>query len=170
MSKEFRPIAPLQLSENPFALIGTDWAILTAASRDGRHNGMTISWGSLGILWNKPVFTCYIRPQRHTYQFAQNSDHLTLSFFDESYRGALRLFGSKSGRDLDKAAAAGLTPVQSDAGVYYKEARLVLQGKILYTDLLKKEAFLDPALLSNYPTDDFHRMYICEIVQALIKD
>ncbi|NLK40316.1 MAG: flavin reductase family protein [Clostridiales bacterium] len=170
MSNEFKQLQPNQLNENTFKLLGTDWAILTATDRNGLYNGMTISWGGLGFLWNKPVFTCYIRPQRYTYELARNADNITLSFFDEKYRSALRLFGAKSGRDLDKAATAGLTPITDDAGTYYEEARLVIVGKILYSDMLKKDAFLDSSLLTHYQKDDFHRMYICEISDILTKD
>lgn len=167
MNKEFTPISPLELSDNVFKLIGSDWTIITATDKDGAYNGMTASWGGLGILWNKPVCFCFIRPQRYTYEFAQRGDKLTLSFFDEKYRSALRLFGAKSGRDMDKAAAAGLTPVITKNGVYYEEARLVLSCKTVYSDMLKEDSFLDPSLLSNYKAGDFHRMYICEIVSAL---
>lgn len=170
MKNEFKLISPDQLNDNTFKLIGTDWAILTATDKEGGYNGMTVSWGGLGILWNKPVFTCYIRPLRYTYGFAEGASALTLSFFDEKHRSALRLFGSKSGRNLDKAAAAGLSPVSSDNGTYYQEARLVLSGKVLYSDMLKKDSFLDTALLSHYPKDDFHRMYICEIMSTLIRE
>ena len=30
-------------------------------------NTMTIAWGSIGYCWNRPVFTVYVRPCRHTH-------------------------------------------------------------------------------------------------------
>ena len=54
---------------------------------------MTASWGCAGILWNKPVAICFVRPQRYTDEFIRQSDRLTLTFFDESMREALRFCG-----------------------------------------------------------------------------
>ena len=161
---QWKSISPYEL-ENACKLIGKDWMLVCAGD-----NAMTASWGGMGILWNKPVSFVFIRPQRHTYQMTEANDRLTLAFFDESYRDALRYFGTKSGRDGDKFAATGLTRAYTESGTLYPaEARLVLTCRKLYTDMLHKEAFLDPALLGNYPADDFHRMYVCEIEEAWIK-
>lgn len=161
---QWKSISPYEL-ENACKLIGKDWMLVCAGD-----NAMTASWGGMGILWNKPVSFVFIRPQRYTYQMTEANDRLTLAFFDESYRDALRYFGTKSGRDGDKFAATGLTRAYTESGILYPaEARLVLTCRKLYTDMLRKEAFLDPALLGNYPADDFHRMYVCEIEEAWIK-
>lgn len=165
---DLKPIAPEAL-ENVFRLVGKDWMLITAASGD-TVNTMTASWGGMGVLWNKPVAFCFIRPQRYTFALTEQSERFSLSFFEESYRPALRLCGTKSGRDLDKFAAAGLTPAQENGVPYVKEARLVLLCRKLYADMLKKDSFLDPALLSNYKDDDFHRVYVVEIEQAYIKE
>ena len=161
---QWKSISPYEL-ENACKLIGKDWMLVCAGD-----NAMTASWGGMGILWNKPVSFVFIRPQRYTYQMTEANDRLTLAFFDESYRDALRYFGTKSGRDGDKFAATGLTRAYTENGTLYPaEARLVLTCRKLYTDMLRKEAFLDPALLGNYPANDFHRMYVCEIEEAWIK-
>jgi flavin reductase (DIM6/NTAB) family NADH-FMN oxidoreductase RutF len=68
-------------------------------------------WGGFGVLWRKNVAWCVIRPQRYTYEFVERADSFTLSFFQERYRSALELCGSKSGRDTDKFKAGGLTAV-----------------------------------------------------------
>ena len=162
---QWKSISPYEL-ENACKLIGKDWMLVCAGD-----NAMTASWGGMGILWNKPVSFVFIRPQRHTDQMTEANNRLTLAFFDESYRDALRYFGTKSGRDGDKFAATGLTRAYTESGTLYPaEARLVLTCRKLYTDMLRKEAFLDPALLGNYPADDFHRMYVCEIEEAWIKE
>ena len=161
---QWKSISPYEL-ENACKLIGKDWMLVCAGD-----NAMTASWGGMGILWNKPVSFVFIRPQRYTYQMTEANDRLTLAFFDESYRDALRYFGTKSGRDGDKFAATGLTRAYTESGTLYPaEARLVLTCRKLYTDMLRKEAFLDPALLGNYLADDFHRMYVCEIEEVWIK-
>ena len=152
---------------NFFNKIGSDWALLSA-SKEGKCNGMTIAWGGTGILWRKSVFFCFVRPQRYTKEFCESSDIITLSFFDEDKREALKICGSKSGRDCDKLALAGLTPVIGKMGeVDYEESRITLIGKKLYAQDLTDDSFIDKELLEEiYPERDFHTMYVCEIIEA----
>jgi len=166
----FDTISPYDLSDNVFKLLDKDWMLVTAGRTDD-FNTMTASWGHLGIIWNLPVAIAYIRPQRHTYGFANRYDHYTLSFFTERYRSVLQFCGTRSGRDHDKAAETGLTPVQTEKGnVYFEEARMVMECRKIYEDDLKKKNFLDPELASkNYPKNDFHRFYMGEITQILIR-
>ncbi len=166
--KDFHRISHEEL-ENVCRLFDKDWALITVGEGDG-VNTMTASWGGIGILWNKPVAFCFIRPQRHTFTLTERHGQLSLSFLPEEYRPALRLCGSKSGRDLNKFEAAGLTPAFANGTPYVKEARLVLLCRKLYADDLKSACFIDPALLQNYKAGDFHRMYICEIEGAYLKD
>lgn len=56
------------LSFNPFDKVGKDW-LLISATKNGKTNTMTASWGTLGHLWNKDVAIIFIRPQRYTKEF-----------------------------------------------------------------------------------------------------
>lgn len=169
----YHTITPEQ-TENVFRLIGKDWMLITAAGKtpDGKEtvNTMTASWGGMGVLWNLPVAFCFIRPQRHTYTLTEQSERFSLSFLPEQYRAALRLCGTKSGRDTDKFAAAGLTPRFEGSTPYVGEARLVLMCRKLYADDLNAAKFVDISLLSNYKEQDYHRMYICAIEAIYEKD
>ena len=90
------------------------WFLLTAGDfARGRYNTMTVSWGSLGTMWNLPFAQVVVRPSRYTYQFMEESDSFTLSAFPEERRHALDLLGTRSGRDGNKIAEAGLTPMAS---------------------------------------------------------
>ena len=101
------PIESLEF--NPFKKISKQWMLITAGD-EKKSNTMTASWGGLGIMWGKNVATAYIRPNRYTKEFVDANDTFTISFFDESYRKALNICGSVSGRDKDKIKEAGLTP------------------------------------------------------------
>lgn len=148
--------------ENAQRLIGDVWMLLTV--RDGeRVNAMTASWGSLGVLWNKPVLTCFVRPQRHTYSLMEKEERFSVAFMSESHRDALRLCGSRSGRDMDKIEASGLTTDKVDGVDVICEADTLLICKKLYMGDLGESGFLTPELLSNYKDGDFHRFYVCEI-------
>lgn len=161
---------PLSGLDGAFRLIGKDWILITVKKPDGTANPMTASWGGFGWLWNRPVVFLFIRPQRYTFGLAEEEARFTVSFLGEAHREALRLCGRLSGRDTDKFAAAGLTPAELDGVAYPAEAHTVLVCRKLFAEDLKKSAFLDPALLENYPQDDFHRMYICEIESAYRKE
>lgn len=162
----FRRIAPEELTGNTFDMIGNGWMLVTAAlpGGEGDFNTMTASWGGLGVLWGRDVFYCFVRPQRYTHRFAQAADKITLSFFDEQYRAALRICGTLSGRDTDKVARAGLTPVRGDDGdtVAFAQARAVITGRKLYSTPLRADAFVDTGIIcEHYPQGDFHTAYIC---------
>ena len=127
--KNMTKIDPKQIDENVIRLIGSQWMLVTAGN-PAHFNTMTASWGGLGFLWNRPVAFVFIRPQRYTFQFAEENSGLTLSFFGEEYRDALKICGSRSGRDTDKVAEAGLTPEPTPGGnVAFGEASLVLEGR-----------------------------------------
>jgi len=169
MSGSFKEINPGQIKDNVFKLIGSDWMLITAGTIDF-FNMMTASWGGLGVLWNKNVCFCFIRPGRYTYGFMERADHFTLSFFEEKYRNVLDLCGSKSGRDVNKVKATGLTPVKGETGaVHFNEARLVLECKKIYFQDIDPKHFLQNDIAGNYPQKDYHRMYAGEIVSCLVK-
>lgn len=167
---EFRSINPQEIFDNPFKLIGSEWGLVTAGNREGL-NTMTISWGGLGIMWNKPVAFTFIRPQRYTFEFLERGDFFSICFFDESYRKALGFCGSKSGRNVDKVRETGLSVAFTDEGVpYFEEARLVLICQKLYGQFLAEENVLGgDTVLKHYNGDEYHKMYISEIVDVLAK-
>ena len=133
-------------------------------------NTMTASWGGLGILWERKVATCFIRPTRYTFEFAERSTYFTLSFFEEKYRKALTYCGTHSGKNTDKVKGSGLTPVKEKSFIYYEEARLVLACRKIYSHDINPDRFLDPKIDDMYPQKDYHRMYIGEIVKCLVQE
>lgn len=163
-----REINPAEIQNNPFSLIGSDWMLITAKKPDSSINTMTASWGGVGVLWNKNVCFVFIRPQRYTYEFTEECESFTLSFYPESFREALTLCGRKSGRDSDKIKEAGLMPAELDGTVYFEGAKLVMKVKKLYKTQLKKDEFIDTTLPDKiYPANDYHYVYVCEIEKVM---
>ena len=161
-------ITPGQITDNVFKLIGKEWMLITAG-QDGNFNMMTASWGGLGFLWGLPVSFIFVRPQRYTFEFMEQHTNYTLSFYSSKYRDVLNLCGTKSGRDIDKVAETGLTPLTMDSGaVYFAESRLVLECRKLYTHDLSAQQFLNDDIPTRaYAAEDYHRMYVGEIVRCL---
>lgn len=131
------------LKFNPFRLIGDEWMLVTAGNEKDGCNTMTASWGGIGCLWghNDPVATIYLRPSRYTKEFVDKEDHFTLCVMDKSFKKQMAYIGSVSGRDEDKIAKTGLTPVYADGTTYFEQAKLVLVCKKMYAQELKEEDF-----------------------------
>ena len=127
MRTDFESIRADEIPGNIIKMISTDWMLITAGN-EKKFNGMTAGWGGLGY-WNKPVAFIFVHTARQTYTFLEKEEYFTLSFFDEKYRPALTLFGTKSGRDMDKTRAAGLTAMSVSQGVAYAEAKLIIVCK-----------------------------------------
>jgi len=157
------------LSFNPFTKIAREWMLVTAGT-ENRLNTMTASWGALGEFWGHEAVTCYIRASRYTKEFLDANDLFTLSFFDEAQRKALNLCGSVSGRDCDKVAQAGLTPMMVDGAPAFEEADMVFVCRKVYVGDMPKNNFIDPEADARWYADgNYHTMYIGAIEKALVR-
>ena len=167
----FREIPIESLEFNPFTKIGKEWMLITAGD-ETKSNTMTASWGGLGIMWGKNVATAYIRPQRYTKEFVDNSDTFTLSFLSEEYRKALSVCGKISGKNVeDKWKDAGLHPYYVDRTTAVEEADLILVCKKLYAQDMLPECFVETECDTKwYPEKDYHTMYIAEIEKVLVRE
>lgn len=141
-----------------------------------KFNSMVIGWGHLGVIWGRETFTVYVRQSRYTKPLLDKTGEFTVSVPLSGKLGAdvFRICGSQSGRQVDKAAAAHLTLIESETirtpGIL--EYPLTLECRVLYQQ--------DQALC-GIPEDirkryyagganegDFHTAYIGEIVNAFI--
>ena len=150
---------------HPFTKLDKDWALLTAGIQ-GDFNSMTISWGGMGTMWHKPVLFLVVKPTRYTYEFVTRHEEITVSFYDAAYKKALGVFGSKSGRDTDKAKAARLTPKPLEHGVTYEEAKETLLCRKLFMQQLSKENFPEFALeyYQGEKESPAHYLVIAEVI------
>ncbi|MDR2525394.1 MAG: flavin reductase [Oscillospiraceae bacterium] len=164
MSVEFEKINARELQENFIKSIAEHWALLCAGAPD-HWNGMTVSWGGFGELWGFDAAFVFVRPQRHTFGLLEQGEAFTLSF--GLPREALQLCGKSSGRDGDKMTKAGLHPAAADGMVWPQEAEWVLLCRKAAAQDLDPATFCKPGLAAaHYPGEDYHRMYIGEIVMA----
>lgn len=164
----FKEINPKDISFPLFKFIGDEWMLITAGNKDS-VNTMTASWGGAGVLWNKPVAFSFVRPQRYTFEFMEKEQYFTLSFFYADMKQALKVCGSKSGRDIDKIKETGLIPQYDLEAPYFQQAKMVLVCKKLYGQFIKPEFFINEEIKDFYPNKDYHKMYIGEIVRTLIR-
>jgi flavin reductase (DIM6/NTAB) family NADH-FMN oxidoreductase RutF len=152
---------------NPFSKVAREWMLITAGT-EGHVNTMTASWGAMGEWWGHDAITCYIRQSRYTKEFVDANPTFSVSFFDESWRDALNLCGTVSGRDVDKIKQAGLTVEFVDGTPVFKEASLAMVCHKLYAGYMPPEQFVDPQADARWYADkDYHTMYIGGIDKTL---
>ncbi len=162
-----KPIPVEIFRDNPFKIWEPDWLLLTSGDYStGQYNSMTISWGSMGIMWGRPFVQVVVRPQRYTFQFIEKYPTFTVCAFPKQYRPALNILGTRSGRDGDKIAIAGITPRVSEiiTAPCFEEAELVMECKKIYRGEFSPDQFLDPSIDPNYPIHDYHRSYYGQIL------
>ncbi|MCR4891169.1 MAG: flavin reductase [Lachnospiraceae bacterium] len=159
----------MEFTTDIFNLFLKKWALLTAGNEDS-FNTMTIGWGGLGTIWNKPVATVYVRTSRYTHDFMDSNDFFTVSFYSDQYRKNLGELGSKSGRDMDKMKESGLTPVRCGDSMSFEEAEITLVCKKIYVQRLEVTDIPEDVVKSMYEGQAPHDMYIGEIVDIIRKD
>mgnify|MGYP003315977566 CR=1 FL=1 len=152
------------LAMNAYDAFHRSWALVTAGEM-GHFNTMTVSWGSVGCLWNKPVVTVYVRPSRYTFEFLEEYDCFTVSFYPEENKKMLGILGSVSGRDCDKVALAGFDPVPFGGSVTFAQARTTLLCRKLYAQDMDPEQIPGEVREKFYSEGEtLHRIYIGQII------
>ena len=148
-----------------------NWALVCAKKKDGTFNMCTIAWGSIGELWSKNVVTVYVKPIRYTNDFLLEDDYFTVTFFDDKGKDALKICGTKSGRDINKVEAANLKVVELENGITFEGFKRVYVCKKIYQEQFKKECFVDSEDVINkyYKEEPYHYFYIGQIVKTIEK-
>ena len=149
-----------------FRVFGSEWALVTAGT-EGDFNTMTVSWGGLGTLWGRPAATVYVKKNRYTHGFMEKNDLFTVSFFPPEQKKALNYLGSHSGRDGDKVAVSGLTPVYLDGAVTFAEARATLVCRKMYSQDFDLAAVPAEVIADYYEDEPPHTVYIGEVVRII---
>ena len=155
--------------------------VLLTTKADDKVNSMTISWGTLGIEWEKAIFTVFVRENRFTKHQLEKNPEFTINIpIGEFDRKILGLCGTKSGHTTDKISELNLSLEEpksiSVPGI--KELPLTLECKVIYKQKQDKNEITEEILKVCYPQDvdgsfhganrDFHTAYYGEIVSAYI--
>ncbi|MCY6369096.1 flavin reductase family protein [Clostridium ganghwense] len=138
---------------------------------DDKVNTMTISWGSIGFEWNKPIFTVFVRKSRYTHQFVEKSGKFTVSIpVDDSMKEDLAFCGKKSGRDVNKFEECNLkieegkeinVPVVGECGLVY-------ECRVVYKQDMDLNLIDEEIRKVKYSDEDIHTVYYGEIVACYL--
>jgi flavin reductase (DIM6/NTAB) family NADH-FMN oxidoreductase RutF len=136
-------------------------------------NTMTIGWGTLGYIWNKPVLMVPVRYQRYTYELMEKIETFTVSVpVGQDMKKALAFCGTKSGREVNKFKEMNLTPVPGkkvDTPII-GECNLHIECRIIYKQSMEPGTLAREVHDQSYPKHDFHVMYYGEILEAYYTD
>lgn len=141
-------------------------AFLTVKDKD-KINTMTIGWGSIGYMWQRPIIMVAVRYSRYTYDLIENAPDFTVSFpYTNEMKKALAEAGTKSGRDIDKFKELPIT-VQTSLKIEspaIAECNLIFECRTIFKQAMD-EKYLDPEIKSKfYSNNDYHVLYFGEIL------
>ena len=134
-------------------------------------NTMIIGWGGINVIWGRPIFMVLVRDSRATYGLIESSGEFTVSIpFDDSLKGAIRICGTRSLRDINKFEYCGLTPIKGrviDTPII-AEAKLHYECKVIYKQPLNQSLIPDIVKSRYYDNGANHTVYYGEIVDKYI--
>ncbi len=138
---------------------------LVTQGKDKKPNAMTIGWGFLGTMWRRPVFVIAVRFSRYTHKLIEESDSFTVCLPGNNMEEWLEFCGSKSGRDIDKFKALGMTPTKGLAvnAPFIEECPVHLECEIIYKNQMMLGQLNKEIEDDVYPNKDFHSIYYGEI-------
>jgi flavin reductase (DIM6/NTAB) family NADH-FMN oxidoreductase RutF len=157
-----KAIGPFDVFSETMDKLAGDGILLVAGDPP---NPMTIGWGTIGIIWSRPVFQVLVRPTRFTFERMEASSCFSVNMLDDRYSCQLSVCGTESGRDADKVKKCSFTmkPGELPGAIYIEESYLHFECRIIHKRRLDPQA-LDPAIISRYyPLRDFHMVYYGEI-------
>jgi len=154
------------------ALLADPGLLLASTRRSGASNVMAIGWGTVGIIWGKPIFVVLVRPSRYTYGFIEDSGAFTVNVPTEEMREWVNLCGSRSGRDVDKFALLGMStsPGQMVGAVTIDASPMVYECKVVHHNDLLPPNLAAEVESSYYGGADYHRLYFGEVLGAYAEE
>jgi flavin reductase (DIM6/NTAB) family NADH-FMN oxidoreductase RutF len=82
--------------------------MVTCADKDGKPNIITLAWAGT-VNSDPPMLSISVRKERYSYELIKEKGQFVVNLTTEKLVRAADLCGVKSGRDIDKFEAAGLT-------------------------------------------------------------
>lgn len=137
----------------------------------GKVNTMTIAWGGINVVWNKPVFVAYVRYSRDTYEMLKSTNEFTINIpLENDLRKELGFCGTKSGRDYNKIEECNLTLLSGRKinTPVIKECEMNYECKVIYKQAMEPNSIQDDVLKKYYNNNDFHVIFYGEIVDTYI--
>ena len=145
---------PLALSK-AYQLLEPGPVVLLTTARKGRANVMTMSWHMM-VEFEPPLVACIVSNANHSFAALRATGEAVIAVPARKLAAKVVKVGNSSGRDLDKFAAFGLTPLPAEtvAPPLVKECFANLECKVVDRRLMNRynmfifevqKAWVDPA-------------------------
>lgn len=169
---EYKEIRYNEFAKEVFAQLEKGAFLTTKV--DGKVNTMTIAWGGINYVWNKPLFVAYVRYTRDTYEMLEKGSEYTINIpLSNQLKSELGYCGSKSGRDFDKIKECGLhlIPGRKIDTPIILECELHLECKVIYKQAMEPGMIPQEIKDRFYRNNDYHVIYYGEILDSyMIKE
>ena len=128
--------------------------MVSVTDKEGKSNIITVAWAGT-VCTNPPMVSISVRPSRYSYKILEETGEFVINLTNESLVKACDYCGVVSGRDVDKFAKTGLTPIPMEHihAVGISESPVNMECKITE----KREL-------------GSHTMFIAEVVGVTVDD
>jgi flavin reductase (DIM6/NTAB) family NADH-FMN oxidoreductase RutF len=129
-------------------------AVIVSCGNQPKSNLITIAWTGT-ICTNPAMLYISVRPERYSYDIIKENMEFTLNITTEAMARATDLCGVKSGRDVDKWALTGLTP---------------MPGHLCACPAIKESPLSIECRVKDIVALGSHHMFIAEVVNVMADD
>lgn len=151
--------------------------VLTVKGEE-KTNAIMIAWGQVGNQWHIPLVTVYIKRSRYSHGLIDEAMNFTLNIpLGDRLDERTHIFGSRSGRDLDKIKESGIPLLQSKTvpSPALDVPSLVLECRVIYRQEQDFSCINDGRPMRSYPESNPkehqpHTMYQAEVLRAYIHE
>ena len=84
--------------------------MVSVTDKEGKSNIITVAWAGT-VCTNPPMVSISVRPSRYSYRILEETGEFVINLTNESLVKVCDYCGVVSGRDVDKFAKTGLTPI-----------------------------------------------------------
>lgn len=128
--------------------------LVTVADREGKPNVFTVAWAGT-VCSDPPMVSISVRPQRYSWHCIEETGEFAINLTTRKLAWATDFCGVRSGRDLDKFQAAGLTPLTASR----IKAPLIAESPVCLECRVKQALPLGS-----------HTMYVAEVVSVSVDE
>jgi flavin reductase (DIM6/NTAB) family NADH-FMN oxidoreductase RutF len=161
-------IEPFKFVKETNWLLGNGGIFLVSSGKDGKPNAMALGDALLGVMWREPFLTVAVRRSRYTYGLITETGEFSVCLPAKGMEDALKVCGTKSGRDMDKFKELGLTAVKG----YEIRVPHILECPVHYECKVDYKIELKPGEIDEaiekkvYSGGDYHSLFFGNIKGA----
>mgnify|MGYP000223934121 FL=1 len=128
--------------------------LVVSVDREGRPNIITLGW-NMPTSGNPPMVAISIGHGRYSHKLISETREFVVAFPSEGMEDAIMFCGTRSGRDVDKFKATGLTPVKAK----YVKPPLIGEATVN----------MECRVVASLDTGD-HTIFVGEILTAYVSE